>query len=96
MGDFAVLDFCIVESKTNLMGNKTKEAASVRRQNVKKKSSFTEIVFIKLKLSYLGDGEWQVEILPPLQPEAPRGWTFESDAVVAAHGLLDCAGCLQT
>lgn len=50
----------------------------------------------KFKLSYLGDGEWQVEVLPSLQPEAPRGWTFESDTVVAAHGLLDCAGCVQT
>lgn len=62
----------------------------------RKKSIFAEVVSIKLKLSYLGDGEWQVEVLPPLQPEAPRGRTFESDAVVAAHGLLDWAGWIQT
>lgn len=60
---------------------------------MEKKSSFAEIVSIK---SYLGDGEWQVEILAPLQPEAPRGWTFESDTVVAAHGLPNCAGLVQT
>lgn len=51
---------------------------------------------IKFVFSYLGDGEWQVEVLPPLQPEPPWGWTFKSDAVVAAHGLLDCPGCVQT
>lgn len=63
---------------------------------MEKKSSFAEIVSIKFELSYLGDGEWQVEILAPLQPEAPRGWTFESDTVVAAHDLLNCAGLVQT
>lgn len=65
------------------------ERASEKRKNIKK-------VSIKFKLSYLGDGEGQVEVLSPLQPEAPRGRTFEGDAVVAAHGLPDCAGCLPT
>lgn len=76
---------------TSFGREKMKERASERRQNVEEKSSFAEIVSIKFKLSYLGDGERQVEVLPPLQPEAPWGWTFESDTAVAAHGLLDCA-----
>jgi len=37
--------------------------------------------------SYPGDGEGQVEVLPSLQPEAPRGRAEECDAVAAAHGL---------
>lgn len=41
--------------------------------------------------SYPGDGKGQVEVLSSLQSEAPGGRAYESDAVVAAHGLLD--GC---
>lgn len=41
--------------------------------------------------SYPGNGEGHVEVLSSLQPEAPGSRADESDAVVAAHGLID--GC---
>lgn len=44
--------------------------------------------------AYLGDGEGHAELLASLQPKAPGGGAFESDAVVAAHGLLDEVGCV--
>lgn len=68
----------------------TERASKEEKEHKRKKFS------IKFSLSYLGDSEGQVEVLPPLQPEAPRGRTFESHAVVAAHGLPDCAGCVPT
>lgn len=41
--------------------------------------------------SYPGNGEGHVEVLSSLQPEAPGSRANKSDAVVAAHCLLD--GC---